>query len=53
MCRLFHREENRGFRMEKTKKVTKVGRMVPESETKLEMCRNIIYRISPCMDLNL
>ena len=49
----FHREENRGFRVEKTKKVTKVGRMVPESKTKLEMGRNIIYRIPLCTDLNL
>ena len=49
----FHREGNRGFRMEKTKKVTKVGRMVPESETKLEMGRNIIYRIPLCTGLNL
>ena len=39
--------------MEKTKKVAKVGRMVPGSETKLEMGRNITYRIPPCPYLNL
>ena len=49
----FHGEENRAFRMEKTKKATKEGRMVPESETKLEMGRNIICRIPLCTGLNL